>query len=85
METSGGINELCLQWVPYIPGTTAQDVPLLGDGTCRKANRRVLLYALIRIQEEGASTPLGRLEAHRSDRNMSCTTFLKATVNTNTY
>jgi len=30
--------------------------------------RRDLLYALIRIQEEGASTPLGRLEAHRSDR-----------------
>jgi len=27
-----------------------------------------LMYALIMIQEEGASTPLGRLEAHRSDR-----------------
>ena len=25
LETNGGINEQCLQWVPYIPGTTAQD------------------------------------------------------------
>ena len=68
LETKGGINEQCLQWVPCIPGTTAQDVPLLGDGTYRKAIQEGLMYALIRIQEEGASTPLGRLEAHRSDR-----------------
>ena len=34
---------------------------------------------------QGASTPLGPLEAHRSDRNMGCTTLLKATVNTNAY
>ena len=25
LETNGGINEQCLQWVPYIPGTTTQD------------------------------------------------------------
>jgi len=47
LETSGGINELCLQWVPCIPGTTAQDVPLLGDGTYRKAIQEGLMYALI--------------------------------------
>jgi len=45
------------------------------------------MYALIMMVPviEGASTPLSPLEAHRSDWNMSCTTFLKATVNTNTY
>ena len=30
LETSGSINEQCLQWVPCIPGITAQDFPLLG-------------------------------------------------------
>jgi len=62
-----------------MPGTTVQGVPLLDDGTSRKAYQEGLMYALCHdsIQEEGASTPLGPLEAHRSDRNMSCTTFLK--------
>ena len=29
LETNDETNGLCLQWVPYIPGTTAQDVPEL--------------------------------------------------------
>jgi len=70
LETSGGINEQCLQWVPCIPGTTAQDVPLLENGTYRKANQEGLMNALNHdgTRKEGVSTPLGRLEAHRSDR-----------------
>jgi len=29
LETDDETNGLCLQWVPYIPGTTTQDVPVL--------------------------------------------------------
>jgi len=29
LKTDDEINGLCLQWVPYIPRTTAQDVPVL--------------------------------------------------------
>ena len=29
LETDDETNGLCLQWVPYIPGTTAQDVLVL--------------------------------------------------------
>jgi len=29
LETDDETNVLCLQWVPYIPGTTTQDVPVL--------------------------------------------------------
>jgi len=29
LKTDDETNGLCLQWVPYIPGTTAQDVPVL--------------------------------------------------------
>jgi len=42
LETNGGINEQCLQWVPCIPGTTTQDVPLLVYGTYREAFKSVL-------------------------------------------
>ena len=34
LKTNDETNELCLQWVPYIPRTMAQDVPVL-TGTCR--------------------------------------------------
>ena len=36
----------CLQWVPCLPGTTVQGVPLHGDGTSRKAYQEGLMYAL---------------------------------------
>jgi len=49
LETNGGINEQYLQWVPYMPGTTVQGVPLLMYGTERKAYRRVLQDALIKM------------------------------------
>ena len=42
LETNGVINEQCLQWVPYMPGTMVQDVPSLVYGTGRKAYSRVL-------------------------------------------
>jgi len=29
LEADDKTNVLCLQWVPYIPGTMAQDVPML--------------------------------------------------------
>ena len=29
LETDDETNMLCLQWVPYIPETTAQDIPVL--------------------------------------------------------
>jgi len=29
LETDNETNMLCLQWVPYIPETTAQDIPVL--------------------------------------------------------
>jgi len=46
LETDDETNGLCLQWVPCIPGTTAQDVSLLEYRTYRKAyNRWVLYYA----------------------------------------
>ena len=46
LETNGGINEQCLQLVPYMLGTTIHDVLLLVNGTGHKAYMRVLLYAL---------------------------------------
>jgi len=30
LETNGGINEQCLQWVPYIPGTMTQNCSVAG-------------------------------------------------------
>jgi len=61
-----------------MPGTTVQGVPLLDDGTSRKAYQEGLMYALCHdmIQEEGASTPLGPLEALRLDRKYNCTIYL---------
>jgi len=37
LETSRGINEQYLQWVPCMPGTTVQGVPLLVYRAGRKA------------------------------------------------
>jgi len=53
-----------------MPGTTVHDVPLLVYGTSRKAYMRVLLYALFHdgIRKKRVSTPLGHLEALRSNR-----------------
>ena len=46
-ETNEGINEQCLQLVPYMPGTTVHNVPLLVYGAVHKAYRRVLSDALL--------------------------------------
>ena len=69
LEINGGINEQCLQWVPYMSGTTVHDVLLLMHGIGRKAYMRVLLYALFHdgIRKEGANAPLSHLEALRSN------------------
>ena len=47
LETNGDINEQCLQWVPYIPGTMVESVPLQVYGTGHKAYTRV--YALFKM------------------------------------
>ena len=44
MKNDDEINELCLQWVAYMPGTTTQGVTLLVYGTDRKAYRKWVLY-----------------------------------------
>ena len=53
-----------------MPEITVHDVSLLVYETDRKANMKVLLYALFHddIRKEGASAPLGHLEALRSNR-----------------
>ena len=37
LKTNGGINEQCLQLVPYVPGIKVHDITLLMFGTDRKA------------------------------------------------
>jgi len=67
LESNDETNGLCLQWVPYIPGTMAQNVLMLtwnlplgkqeGRSYCmpiREYNRRY-----------GVSAPLGHLEVLR--------------------
>jgi len=44
LETDDETNVLCLQWVSYIPGTTADSVLLLEYGTDNKAYKRWVLY-----------------------------------------
>jgi len=44
LETDNETSELCLHRVPYMPGTTTQDVPLRVYGTSRKAYRKWVLY-----------------------------------------
>ena len=41
-EINGGINEQCLQWVPFKSGTITQDCSIAGIWTYHKAFRRVL-------------------------------------------
>ena len=80
---NGCINELCLQWVPYIPGTTANDCSVAWK---RKPAARLNMRDLCmpyNNMNKGASSPLGPLEYHRSDRIYSAQP--NATVNTNTY
>jgi len=70
LKTNGGINEQCLQCVPYMPGTTVQDCSIAGVWNQPQGLQEGLMDALYHdgTRKEGASTPLGRLEAHRSDR-----------------
>ena len=77
LETSGGINELCLQWVPYIPGTTAQDVPLLGGRNLPQGKQEGLIVCP--YQDSGG----GSQHSPRSPGGpqvrpdiFSCTTYL---------
>ena len=44
LETDDETNGLCLQWVPYMPRTTTQGVPLLVYGTSPKAYMKLVLY-----------------------------------------
>ena len=55
LETNGGINEQYLQWVPYMPGTTVHDVPLLVYGTGRKAYLRAYGMPFIKMVSGGGS------------------------------
>ena len=50
-------NELCLQWVPYIPGTMAQNVLLLVHRTCRETHEGVGTYCMpIQEREIGVAS-----------------------------
>ena len=44
LETDAETNVLYLQWVPYMPGTTTQGVPLLVYRTSRKVYKKWVLY-----------------------------------------
>ena len=81
LEISGCIDELCLQWTPYMPGITVQYCSVACDGT-QPLGLNINQYGTNNTIQ-GASTPLGPLEYHRSDRKYSAQP--KATVNTNTY
>jgi len=60
LEINEGINELCLQWAPYILGTMTQGVPILSENIwwvlfdC--PNKKYILIC-------GASTPTKHLVA----------------------
>jgi len=67
LETDDETNGLCLQWVPCIPGTMAQDVPLLirnlpwGDSRAKG-----LIYMPCKKLVIGVATyPVEHLQAHR--------------------
>ena len=48
LETNGCINELCLQWTPYMPGITVHDCSVAWKRKpAARPNSRVLLYALV--------------------------------------
>jgi len=60
-------NELCYQWVPCIPGTTTQDVPLLVHRTCHEAQEGVGSCCMpIQKGEIGVPAhPTEHLKAHK--------------------
>ena len=67
MKIDDETNELYLQWVSCIPGTTTQDVPLLVHVTYREVQKGVGSYCMP-IQEGEIRMPAHRvehLEAHR--------------------
>jgi len=66
-ETDDETNMLCLQWVSYIPGTTAQDVPMLTRNLPLGKQEGWSYIMLIQKynRRQGVSAPLGHLEALR--------------------
>ena len=77
LETNGGINEQCLQWVPCMPGTQSKMFRCWClEPTARRVDGLIGCPYQDGTRKEGASTPLGRLEALRSNRKCSCTTYL---------
>jgi len=78
LETNGGINEQCLQWVPYIPGTIAHDCSIIGGQNLLRGIQEGLIGRPYQdsTKKEGAIAPLGHLEALWSNRKISCTTYL---------
>jgi len=68
LETDDETNGLYLQWVPCIPKTTAQDVPLLIQNLLRGdlgAKERVLFICLKEVSNQGGSTPRETPGAHK--------------------
>ena len=63
LETNGGINEQCLQLVPCIPGTTAQDCSVTGGRNLPQVVQEGLIGCPYQdgTRKEGASTSLDRL------------------------
>ena len=61
LKTDKETNELYLQWIPCISGTTIHNVPLLVYGIHNEAQEGevVLLYAYLGKSNRGASTPRG--------------------------
>jgi len=55
LETNGGINEQYLQWVPCMPGTTVQDVPLLVVGLAARRTGGSYRMPSSRWYQEGGS------------------------------
>jgi len=58
LETNGGINEHCLQWFPYMPGTMVEGILLLVYESGRKAYKRALLDALFKMIPRRRETTL---------------------------
>ena len=66
METEDETNRVCLQWVPCIPGTTGQDVPLLIQNLLRgDSGVKGLVYMPCKkLVIEVAAHSMEHLEAH---------------------
>jgi len=88
LDTSGGINEQCLQWVPCMPGTTVQGVPSLVYETGRKAYSKWVLFICPFKKVTGRRIPTypsEHVEALRWNRKFGLYNIPNTTVNTNTY